>query len=250
MLDILKIYITIYNFNITITGDNDVEGEFKVKNINLNGETKPDETIQFKYTAQIEATDMASDQLMSANAIQGYVKDYTSQNIPSIDHTHTSSQISDRIDKYISKVIDIVPDEGIFTFDGPFDAAGAFGDDQYYIKFSNSIGFTLNYKEQIFEIEYSGSYVEKHLDDLGLLIIPINGKLFFPLDISEPLTLKLTNIKDGDITYSNTTITVYGTSITDMSVDKLISANAVQGYVQGYVNARVEEILKEKGVIQ
>ena len=76
-LDILKITFVDDHSDCVVSlhvyPSSDLEGEFKVKNISINGETKPDETIQFKYTAPIEATDMSSDQLMTTNAIEQYV---------------------------------------------------------------------------------------------------------------------------------------------------------------------------------
>ena len=62
-----------YDIQFRIISTNDIEGEFKVKNININGETKPDETISFEYTAAKYTTDMTSERLMTANAIRGYV---------------------------------------------------------------------------------------------------------------------------------------------------------------------------------
>ena len=76
-LDILKItFVDDHGdcvVSLSVYPSFDLEGEFKVKNISINGETKPDETIKFKYTAPIEATDMSLDQLITANAIEQYV---------------------------------------------------------------------------------------------------------------------------------------------------------------------------------
>ena len=69
-----------YDIQIRITSVNDIEGEFKVKNISINGETKPDETISFEYTANKYKTNMYSQSVMTANAIRGYVEAILKEN--------------------------------------------------------------------------------------------------------------------------------------------------------------------------
>ena len=62
-----------YSIDLNVRSENDIKGTFKVKNITLNGVSKPDETITFEYNANKEQTDMTSERLMTANAVQGYV---------------------------------------------------------------------------------------------------------------------------------------------------------------------------------
>ena len=74
-----------YDIQFSIDSGNDFQGEFKVKNISINGETKPDETLSFEYTANKYKTNMYSQSVMTANAIRGYVEKYFEEKIKPLE---------------------------------------------------------------------------------------------------------------------------------------------------------------------
>ena len=176
----------------------------------------------------------------SENTSSGLSKDEVTQliqNTDSKEHEHTSSQISDRISEYVTEskyTCDITPNEGIFAFyDQPI-TTGEY-DGRCYIEFNHTITLTLNYKEQTFELTSDTvSNTSHHIEDIILnkgIDDFFKSHIFTPKNYDEKVIIKLTNIKDGETKYSDTTITFNPKNpLTDMNSDYVMTANAVNQY--------------------
>ena len=197
----------------------------------------------------VEKPDMNIDRLMTANAVKECVK---STNI-------TSSQISDRIKYYTTESVEKsytyhLPDNSIFALNSW---------DNYicvYLSYGSQFSITIEYDTNeetitqnkiktynIGNLKISFSFVNRQNVDYYMMMLKIEGED----DIEGEIKVK--NITISDETKPDETIAfkyIASKDITDMTSKRLMTANAVQDYVQGYVNTRVEEILKEKGVIQ
>ena len=66
------------------------------------------------------------------------------------------------------------------------------------------------------------------------------SRIYTPVFYTKPVTLKLTNIKDGDTTYSDTTIVFDYKQKTDMNSDQVMTANAVNQYTSNQYQKKNE----------
>ena len=149
------------------------------------------------------------------------------------DHEHKSSDISDRISEYVPeegiRVADINPDENLFSFQKYIHSGQYQG--KYYIEFSNTLTFKLKYKENT--LDCTTSIPNTTFEDL---LIKQNWSTYLscillPLDYEDTITLELSNIKNGETTYSDVVITCsLPKSKTNMHSQQLMTANAVNGF--------------------
>ena len=145
----------------------------------------------------------------------------------------SSSQISDRISEYVTEskyTCDITPNEGIFTFmDEPI-TTGEY-DGRCYVEFNHTITLTLNYKEKTFELAKDTDVNLYYIDDIILRKENEESYIYTPKNYNEKVIIKLTNIKDGETKYSDTTIIFNPKNpLTDMNSDQVMTANAVNQY--------------------
>ena len=169
---------------------------------------------------QATPTDMTSSQVMTANA----VREYLEKN----DHTHTTAEISDVITEYLSEnkiVVDISPDEGVFSFNETLNSYWPY-DNRPYITGPSS--FTIEYNDQT--LDANSETIDIDINDITIH----QGKVIVPKEISEPITLKFTNVIKEETSYSDTTIVVSTKQATDMNSSKVMTANAINQFTSQF----------------
>ena len=141
----------------------------------------------------------------------------------------TSENISDRIKEFRTesdeKTVEVILPEGTKF------KVGAESSNMIPITIENCTEYTIHYNDQTFTIDENTGLKS---DVFGDLKFEYSGtfKVFTP-QITEDITLIITDFKmDGvDENYTET-ITIHVNGETDMSSDKLMTANSIKGYVQ------------------